>query len=221
MSHLRENYRHELRQLQGELLALGRLADTAVQRAVWALRQSAVGAAEAVIRGDDAIDAAAEALTQHVMRVIATQSPVAGELREVSAYLQCGSELERIGDYAEGIAKLVVRLGSRPARELPPEIEHMAGEARAMLGQALDALVSQDPAANLQLKDRDDTVDEIYDRLFAALTAAMEGSPAMVVPGTLLLWIGHNLERIADRATNIGEYVEYIVRGQISSRGEV
>jgi phosphate transport system protein len=220
MSRLRENYRHELSELQHELLALGRLVDTAVQHAIWALRQGARGAAEAVILGDDAIDTAADDLTQHIMRIIATQGPVAGELREVSAYLQCGSELERIGDYAEGIAKLVLRLGDRPAPDLPPEIDQMAGEARAMLGQALDALVSQDPAINLQLKNRDDTVDTIYDRLFATLTAAMEASPTIVVPGTLLLWVGHNIERIADRATNIGEYVEYIVRGQISSRGE-
>jgi phosphate transport system protein len=218
MSRLRENYRHELSEIQRELLALGRLADEAVRRALWALRQGAVGEAEAIIRGDNVIDTASEELTHRAMRIIATQGPVAGDLREVSAYIQCGGELERIGDYAEGIAKLVVRSGGRLAAELPPEIELMAGEARSMLGQALDALVALDPAINLRLKEHDDKVDNAYDQLLAGLTAAMQADPAMVVPGTLLLWVGHNLERIADRATNIGENVEYIVRGEISSR---
>jgi phosphate transport system protein len=218
MARLRENYRHELSDLQRELLALGRMADEAVRRALWALRQGAVGEAAAIIRGDDVIDTATEELTHHAMRIIATQGPVAGDLREVSSYLQCGGELERIADYAEGIAKLVVRSGGSLSAELPPEIDQMAGEARAMLGQALNALVALDPTINLRLKEHDDTVDDAYERLLAALTAAMQADPAMVVPGTLLLWVGHNLERIADRATNIGEYVEYIVRGQISSR---
>ncbi|MBX0328722.1 phosphate signaling complex protein PhoU [Oscillochloris sp. ZM17-4] len=220
MTHLREHYRHELNDLRHELLALGRMVDESVRRALWALRQGAVGEAHAIIRGDDAIDTATEELTHHAMRIIATQGPVAGDLREVSSYLQCGGELERIGDYAEGIAKLVVRSGGTLAAELPAEIDLMAGESRAMLGQALDALVALDPAINLRLKEHDDIVDDAYERLLAGLTAAMQSDPAMVVPGTLLLWVGHNLERIADRATNIGEYVEYIVRGQISSRGD-
>jgi phosphate transport system protein len=207
-----------LGELQRELLALGRLADESVRRALWALRQGAVGEAEAIIRADNTIDTATDELTHHVMQIIATQGPVAGELREVRAYLQCGSELERIGDYAEGISKLVVRSGGRLVAELPPEIDLMAAEARSMLGQALDALVALDPTINLRLKEHDDLVDNAYDQLLARLTAAMQADPAMVVPGTLLLWVGHNLERIADRATNIGENVEYIVRGEISSR---
>ncbi len=220
MSRLRENYRHELNELQRELLGLGRMVDEAVKRALWALRQGAVREAEAIIRSDDAIDAASEELTHHAMRIIATQGPVAGDLREVSSYLQCAGELERIGDYAEGIAKLIVRSGGQLVPALPPAIDQMAAEARAMLGQALEALVAQDPAINLRLKEHDDTVDDHYERLLAEITAAMQADPQMVLPGTMLVWVGHNLERIADRATNIGEYVEYIVRGQISSRGD-
>jgi phosphate transport system protein len=218
MGLLRENYRHELLELQRELVALGRLSREAVRRAIWALRQGAVAEAEAIIRDDNVIDAATEELTHHAIRIIATQSPVAGELREVSAYIQCGNELERIGDYAEGIAKLVVRSGGRIAPELPAEIEHMAGEAHAMLGQAMDALVAQDAEINLRLKNHDDQVDATYARLLELLTAVMQADPSMVMPGTLLLWVGHNLERIADRSTNIGEFVEYIARGEISSR---
>lgn len=218
MAQLRENYRHELEELQRELLALGRMADEAVHRSMWALRQNAASEAEAIISDDDRIDDATDALVDHAVRIMATQGPVAGDLRLISAFVQCASELERIGDYAEGIAKLIVRFRDSPDSTTSPELTLMAAEARAMLGQALDALVARDPEINLRLKERDDEVDESYNRLFSEVTTVMKSDPEMVVPGTYLLWVGHNLERIADRATNIGEHVEYIVRGIRSSR---
>jgi phosphate transport system protein len=218
MGKLRENYRHELIELERELIALGRLCDTAIRRALWALRHGAIGEANAIIAGDDAIDDAADALTQHAMRLIATQSPVAGDLRLVSSFMQAADDLERIGDYAEGIAKITLRFGGPVPGDLPTQIDIMADAARAMLAKALDALGSRDPAINLQLKIEDDVVDDAYDQLLANTTAMMQTDPAMVTPGTYLLWVGHNLERIGDRATNIGEYVEYIVRGEKSER---
>jgi phosphate transport system protein len=218
MNQLREGYRHELEELERELLALGQLCDKAVQRAVWALQQGAVGEAQAIVRNDDLIDDTADALSQHAMRVIATQGPVAGDLRLVGSFMQAADELERIGDYAEGIAKLVLRFGGPFPGGIPEEIGSMATAARAMLNRALQALVSRDPTINLRLKSEDDLVDAGYATLLAVTTALMQRDPAMVTPGTYLLWVGHNLERIGDRATNIGEYVEYIVRGVKSSR---
>ncbi len=218
MSQLRDNYRHELIELERELLALGKLSDTAVRRSLWALQQGAVGEAQSIIHGDDAIDDAADALMQHAMRVIATQGPVAGDLRLVGSFIQAADELERIGDYAEGIAKLVLRFGGPVPGGVPAPIDTMAKTARAMLAKALDALVSRDPSINLQLKDEDDVVDAAYGQLLTTLTRVMESDPTMVTPGTYLLWVGHNLERIGDRSTNIGEYVEYIVSGVKSSR---
>jgi len=218
MSQLRDNYRHELIELERELLALGKLSDTAVRRSLWALQQGAVGEAQSIIHGDDTIDDAADALMQHAMRVIATQGPVAGDLRLVGSFIQAADELERIGDYAEGIAKLVLRFGGPVPGGVPAPIDTMAKTARAMLAKALDALVSRDPSINLQLKDEDDVVDAAYGQLLTTLTRVMESDPTMVTPGTYLLWVGHNLERIGDRSTNIGEYVEYIVSGVKSSR---
>lgn len=220
MRQLRETYRHELLELERELLALGQLCDQAVHRAVWALQHGAVGEAEAIVRGDDTIDDAADALTQHAMKVIATQGPVAGDLRMVGSFMQAADELERIGDYAEGIAKLVLRFGGPFPGGVPDEIGSMATAARAMLNRALEALVSRDASINLRLKHEDDVVDAGYKQLLAVTTRLMERDPAMVMPGTYLLWVGHNLERIGDRATNIGEYVEYIVRGVKSSRSD-
>lgn len=218
MSQLRENYRRELAELERELLALGAMCDGAIKRALWALRQGAVEEAKAIVRVDDEIDDAADAITEHAMRVIATQGPVAGDLRLLGSFIRAANELERIGDYAEGIAKLVLRFGGPPPGGVPSQIDRMAEAARAMLAGALDGLASRDPGINLRLKAEDDLVDTAYEELLATMIEAMERDPAMVAPGTYLIWVGHNLERIGDRATNIGEYVEYIVRGVISSR---
>lgn len=218
MPTLREHYRHELNELQRELVALGEMCTLAVRRAVWALRQGAVGEAQALVAGDDQIDAAADLVTQHVTRVIATQGPVAGDLRLVSAFIRCADELERIGDYAEGIARVVVRLDGLPAGGLPTTLLAMANDASAMIERAVAGLDARDPALNLQLQQDDDRLDLAYEQLFAELTALMQRDPAQVQTGTYLLWVGHNLERIGDRATNIGEHIEYIVRGSVSSR---
>lgn len=215
---MRERFNHELRELEAELLALGSLADRAVQRSMWALRQGALAEAAAIVRDDDKIDDAAEALTTHAAGVIARQGPVAGDLRLLTSFIMCANELERIGDYAEGIARIIVRHGGSPVDALSPELDAMAADARHMLAEALAALAARDPDISLHLKDYDDRVDQRYGRLFDEATATMQSDPAMVLPGTYMLWVGHNIERMADRATNIAEYVEYIVRGQISER---
>ncbi len=220
MHELRENYRHDLDELQRELLALGMMADEAIKRAAWSLRNGAVGEAQALIKADDRIDEATAALVDHATRLIATQGPVAGDLRLISAYMQCAGEFERIGDYAEGICKVVVRAGGKLADPLPDPIEEMFHAARSMLSRARDALVLRDPTLNLRLKADDDHVDALYEQLTQATTAVMRRDPDFVLNGIYLLWVGHNLERIADRSTNIAEYVEYIVRGTISSRSE-
>ncbi|MFV9504722.1 MAG: phosphate signaling complex PhoU family protein, partial [Oscillochloridaceae bacterium umkhey_bin13] len=105
-----------------------------------------------------------------------------------------------------------------PLGGVPATLLTMADDARAMLNKALAGLVSRDPSINLQLKTEDDRLDRGYERLLAEMFVAMQADPAIVEPGTYLLWVGHNIERIGDRATNIGEYVEYIVRGVVSSR---
>ncbi|MCS6880013.1 MAG: phosphate signaling complex protein PhoU [Oscillochloridaceae bacterium] len=213
MPPLREHYLHRLAELEREWIALGRMADEAIRRALWALKQGALEEARAIVRRDKAIDEATDALVQHAIEIIATQGPVAGDLRLVSSFMQGAVELERIADYAKGIATVVLRLGGPSPGGVPEAIEHMAALTRKMLNEALEALIARDPSINLRLKQEDEAVDAAYAQLFDAQIERMERDPAMVRPGTFLLWIGHNLERIGDRATNIGEYVEYIVRG--------
>jgi phosphate transport system protein len=194
------------------------MADEAIRRALWALKQGALEEARAIVRRDEGIDDATDALIQHAIQIIATQGPVAGDLRLVSSFMQAAGELERIGDYAKGIATVTLRLGGPPPGGVPETIEHMAAITRRMLNEALEALAARDPMINLRLKQEDEAADIAYAQLFDAQIERMERDPAMVRPGTFLLWIGHNLERIGDRATNIGEYVEYIVRGVKSSQ---
>jgi phosphate transport system protein len=214
----RERFLREMTELERELQALGKLVDSSIERAVWALKQRALGEAQAVARYDDEIDDAAEALEEHALNLIALQGPVATDLRMVSSLIRCASELERMGDHAEGIAVLVLRSAEHPPFPLPPQIDTMAKEARLLLRAALEALMQRDPSANLRLKDHDDLVDKLYDEVFALVQEHMRADPALVSGGTYMLWMAHNLERIADRATNIAEYVEFIVRGRISSR---
>ncbi|MGB9634761.1 MAG: phosphate signaling complex protein PhoU, partial [Chloroflexaceae bacterium] len=200
MPPLREHYLHELAELERELIALGRMADEAIRRAIWALKQGALEEARAIVRRDEGIDDATDALIQHAIQIIATQGPVAGDLRLVSSFMQAAGELERIGDYAKGIAAVTLRLGGPPPGGVPETIEHMAAITRRMLNEALEALAARDPTINLRLKQEDEAADIAYAQLFDAQIERMERDPAMVRPGTFLLWIGHNLERIGDRA---------------------
>jgi phosphate transport system protein len=129
--------------------------------------------------------------------------------------LHFARELERIGDYCKGIASLVLRFADLPAIELPNELDQMAKESRAMLKEALQALAQRDGSIRTRLKERDKVVDELYETLLQTTVASMQADPTLVLPGTYLLWVSHNLERIADRATNIGKYVSFIVEGRL------
>lgn len=218
MTSARAKYEHELADLEKKTLALGEMVDKALGRAIWALTHRSTGEAQAIIADDQEVNAMATDLEGDVLRLIALQAPVAGDLRRVSVFLHCADELERMGDYAKGIATQTLQLVADPSCEVPESIPAMEQLARDMLRQALDALVNRDPQANLRLKERDDEIDRLYDELSQQIAARMQEQPAAVPSGLCLLRVGHNLERYADRVTNIGEYVEFIVSGKITSR---
>jgi phosphate transport system protein len=218
MSHISEKYQHELDELQRELKQLAQLVDAAVHQAAWALTNGATGEARAIIKRDDEIDELALTLQEHALRVMALQGPVASDLRLVSSILHHARELERIGDYAKGIAVLTLRLEPLAKLPQPIELSTMVTESRAMLAASLAAIDSQNADIGVQLKERDDLVDQAYDAVFTQTLALMQADPQNVLPGTYMLWIAHNIERIADRTTNIAEDVEYLLRGTISKR---
>ena len=211
----REHYVQQLESLHTELRALGQMVIVSITRAIAALRQQDVEAAKQIIADDDRIDQAQYRLAEHALVVMATQQPMARDLRQIVAAIEIASELERIGDYAKGIAKITVRHADQPLAKPLMDIPQMAEQAINMLGNALDAYVNEDAEAARRLSNADDTVDELVSHMRAGLIELIQSDPTTTARAVDLLFVTHNLERIADRTTNIAERVIFIDSGDI------
>ena len=217
----RAEFDRDLRRLQDELLALGSMAEKAVAKAVEALRTRDLALSQQVVREDDAIDKKRAELEEQAVELIAVQQPVASDLRMLIAALHVSMELERIGDYAEGIGKISLMMGDQPPIKPLVDIPRMAEKATAMLRSSLDSLVNHDVDRAYQVLADDDEVDALYDQVYRELLLLMAQDPKIIERGTYLLWTAHDLERIADRATNIAEQVVYLVSGRHVDPGRV
>ena len=217
----RAEFDRDLRRLQDELLALGSMAEKAVVKAVEALRTRDLALSQQVVREDDAIDKKRAELEEQAVELIAVQQPVASDLRMLVAALHVSMELERIGDYAEGIGKISLMMGDQPPIKPLVDIPRMAEKATAMLRASLDSLVNHDVDRAYQVLADDDEVDALYDQVYRELLLLMAQDPKIIERGTYLLWTAHDLERIADRATNIAEQVVYLVTGTRLDPGRV
>jgi phosphate transport system protein len=211
----REHFVKQLEALDADLRALGQMVVTAITRAVDALARQDVAASQQIIAEDQRIDQAQYVLEERVLVVMATQQPMAGDLRRLVAAIEIASELERIGDYAKGIAKIAIRGAGRPLAKPLPDIPDMAQEAIAMLSRALDAFVNQDADAARRLGEADDRVDVLSKRVRAELLAMIRDDPPAAEWAVDLLFVAHNLERMADRTTNIAERVIFKVSGDV------
>ena len=147
--------------------------------------------------------------------LIATQQPLARDLRMIAAVLEVGTELERIGDYAKGIARINLMLGEAPFVKPLIDIPLMAAKARDMLHQALRGFVTQDVGKARAIPKQDDEVDALYNQIYRELMAIILSRPQAIDQANYLLWVAHNLERAADRVTNICERVVFTVTGQM------
>lgn len=210
----RDEFGRELRFLQEELLAVGSMVEKAVANAVDGLRRQDLDLSRQVIFDDDAIDARRQDIEEHCVNLIARQQPIATDLRMIIAIFHIVGELERMGDYAEGIAKLSLELGNDPPLKPLIDIPRMADKAIQMLHKSLDSLVTRDVETAKQVGVDDDEVDALYDQVYRELLTFMIEDPRTITRATYLLWIAHRLERIADRATNIAERVIYLVTGE-------
>lgn len=210
----RVHFDHDLSTLTGEVQRLGEMVIHAVQEAFQALRERDIDRAQQVIEHDRTINQAERDIEAHALRLIATQQPVASDMRRLIVAIEIAGELERIADYAKGIARMALRDAPVIPPTLPDDTERMAFLAMAMLQKALDAFINHDSAAAEMLATDDDAVDALYERVEATLTNQMiDGETAPWVAG--LLFAAHYLERVADRATNIGERVIYLVQGRM------
>ena len=164
---------------------------------------------------DDIIDQKTNQIEEKAIDLIATQQPIAIDLRTLMSVIHISVELERMGDYAEGIGKIGVMMGNDPPVKPLVDIPKMAGKASDMLKRSLDALVRRDSALARQVCEDDDEVDNLYDQIYKDLIALMINDPTTTQRATYLMWVAHDLERIADRATNIAERVIFLVTGQL------
>lgn len=213
---LRTEYHRDLRTLQDDLLSLGSMVEKAVDKSLNALKNRDMALAQEVIDEDDAIDEKRFALEEQCIDLIATQQPLASDLRALITVLHVAVELERMGDYAEGIAKISVSMGDEPPLKPLIDIPRMADRCVDMLRRSLDALVNRDIDAAYQVCDDDDEVDNLYDQVYRELLTYMMADPGAVRRATYLLWVAHDLERIADRATNIAERVVFLATGRLT-----
>ena len=216
---LRLDLDRQLGQLQQEVVSLAEIVDKATMRAVDALKRRDLVESQQVVQGDDYIDQKRYELEDRCIDLIATQQPMARDLRAIIALLHITTELERMGDYAEGIAKISLLMGEEAPLKPLIDIPRMAEKATLMLRNSIDSLVSRDVVKANQVLQDDDEVDDLYDQVYRELLVYMLQDPQTIQRATYLLWAAHDLERIADRATNIAERVIYLVTGKVVESG--
>jgi phosphate transport system protein len=211
--HPREHYTQQLEALHAELRSLGQLVVAAITWSLGAFNRYDTSVAQRVVTDDHDIDHAQYTLEEHAIGVIATQQPVARDLRQLIATMAIASELERIGDYAKSIAKIVIRNVEQPPQEPPAGMVQMAEQALAMLNEALEAFIQQDVERARHLGAADDRVDVLDKQVRSELIDRLQSESANASQIADLLAVTHNLERIADRTTNIAERVVFMVSG--------
>jgi phosphate transport system protein len=208
-------FTQSMQQMQEEMLQLGSMVEKAVARSIEALRNQNVQLAQQVIENDEHINALRWKIEENATLLIATQAPLARDLRYIFAIMHIATELERMADYAQGNAKLTLRIVDEPLLKPLIDIPRMADLGRELLAEALDAFVEQDAERARQVALRDDEVDQLYEQVYRELLTFMISDPRTVPRATHLLWVAHNLERIADRVTNICERTVFAVTGEI------
>jgi len=211
----RETFDRHMHHLQDEVLLLGSMVEQATIQAMDALKNRDLKAAYQVIINDRLINEKRYAIENAILIIMATQQPMAHDLRELAAFLEVTSELERIGDYAKGIGKVTLNLQDWPLPIPLNDLERMADEGISMLHDALGAFISEDAALASQIPRRDDEVDKLYNRVYHALVSAMIANPEIIDHANHLMWAAHNLERLADRVTNICERTVFIATGEL------
>ena len=211
----RADFEMNLTLVQEETIQLSSMVEKAIYKSVDSLKKRDVEASQQVIDEDDLIDLKQEALEERCIELIALESPIAGDLRILISAMMIANELERMGDYAEGIAKISVSMGNLPPLKPLIDIPRMAEKAVIMLRNSTQAFISRDIDLARNVVESDDEVDDLYNQVYRELLTYMLEEPGSIQRATYLLWVAHDLERVADRATNIAERVIYLVTGQL------
>ncbi len=203
----------DLHAVQDDMLRLGSLIDSAIDRALQALANRDFNLARQIIADDAQVNDLRFQIEEACFVTIATQQPAARDLRVLVAAMNIVSDLERMADHAAGIAEIVLRMGDEPLLKPLIDMPRMAAEARDMLRQALDAYVKQDAELARSVAVRDDVIDGLYKQIFRELLSFMLEDPRTTTRALYLLFAAHNLERIGDHITNIAERVIFMASG--------
>jgi phosphate transport system protein len=210
----REAFERDLQRLQDEMLILGSMVENAIIESVDSLKRRYLERSRQLIAEDRVLNEKRFAIENDALILIATQQPMAGDLRTIAAVLAIISELERIGDYAKGISKINLMIGEEPLIKPLVDLPRMAEKARDMLHRALEAFVHRDVDLARAIPDEDDEVDALYNQVYRELLTIIMANPRTIDQATFLLWAAHNLERAADRVINICERVVFTVTGK-------
>jgi phosphate transport system protein len=211
----REAYEQQLSEIQQDMLLLATMVETAIERSVDALTNRDIELAKRVIVDDIRINDKRYEIEEKCLELMATQQPLAGDLRTIVSVLYIIVDLERMADHAEGIAKIAIMLADEAPLKPYIDIPRMADIARRMLIGSLEAFKDRDAARARAICNDDDEVDALYDQVYREVLTFMVNDPKTIERATHLTWVAHNLERIADRVTNICERVVYLVEGKI------
>jgi len=205
----------QLAEIQEDMLVLAGMVESAIDRGIQALRNRDAELAREIIADDIKINRKRYETEERCLELIATQQPLAGDLRTIAAILHIIVDLERMGDHAEGIAKIALMLADEPPLKPYIDIPRMAQIATRMLMASLEAFKHRDADRARAICNEDDEVDALYDQVYRELVTYMLQDPKTIERATHLTWVAHNLERIADRVTNVCERVVYLVEGKI------
>jgi phosphate transport system protein len=211
----RETLDRQIQHLQDDVLVMGSMVEQAVQESVDALKRRDTEDARRIYRGDQQINEKRYEIENHCITLIATQQPMARDLRIIAAILEIITELERIGDYAKGIARINILMGNEPLVKPLIDIPRMTEIGLDMLHRSLGAFIDRDAEAARAIPKEDDMVDALYNQIYRELLTYMIADPSTIDRGNYLLWVAHNLERMADRVTNICERIVFVVTGEI------
>lgn len=210
----REDFENNLKIIQDELIQLSSMVEKSLFKSIDALRNRDIKASRQVIEDDDVIDEKQQSIENTCIDLIALEAPMAGDLRVIISVMMMATELERIGDYAEGIGKISLAMGDLPPLKPLIDIPRMADLATDMLRRSISAFINRDTAEATSVRKDDDIVDDLYDQVYRELLTFMMADPSTIQRATYLLWVAHDIERVADRTTNISERVIWLVTGQ-------
>lgn len=214
MTVTRQNYNHELEELRNDILEMGTRVELAIGQAVASLTTGDMEMAKQVMAGDDSIDSMESTIEDKCMVLIARQQPLARDLRIIGTGLKITTDLERVGDHAFDIGKIALSIAGQTLLKPLVDIPRMSAMAQKMLRDSLAAYINLDIALAENVCAADDEVDDLYHQIFRELLTYMMEDPRNIKQATQLLFVARYLERVADHATNIGEWVIYLETGQ-------